>query len=121
MVGGLCVGLGILGAVLPLLPTTPFILLASACFMRGSPRFHHWIIHHPTFGTFIRDWQEKRALRRSVKHRAMALIVLSFTVSIYFSPFLWLKIALLIFAIVLLLWFVQLPVIEHLADDEENH
>ncbi len=89
--------------------------------MRGSERFHHWIHRHPTFGPLLTDWQQKRALRRSVKRKATVMIIVSFAFSIYCVSMEWLKIALLVFAIVLLLWFNRLPVIEHLADREENH
>ena len=61
--------LGIAGIVLPLLPTTPFILLASACFMRGSPAFHRWLHEHKTFGPMLENWHKHRAVTRKVKQR----------------------------------------------------
>ncbi len=121
LAGGISLLLGVLGIFLPLLPTTPFILLASACFMRGSPRFHAWIQHHAIFGPLLRDWQQKRALPRAVKRKGATMIVLSFAFSIYWVSQVWLKFALLVFAIVLLLWFTRLPVVEPLAEREENH
>ncbi|AYO19139.1 DUF454 domain-containing protein [Vibrio owensii] len=121
IVGGLCMILGIAGIVLPLLPTTPFILLASACFMRGSPAFHRWLHEHKTFGPMLDNWHKHRAVTRRVKQRGAIFIVLSFTVSILVAPIIWVKIALLVMLIVLLSWFMRLPVTELVADREENH
>ncbi|UTZ23128.1 YbaN family protein [Vibrio campbellii] len=119
--GGLCMMLGIAGIVLPLLPTTPFILLASACFMRGSPAFHRWLHDHNTFGPMLENWHKNRAVTCKVKQRGAFFIVLSFTVSIIVAPITWVKIALLVMLIVLLSWFIRLPVTELVADREENH
>ncbi len=113
--------LGIAGIVLPLLPTTPFILLASACFLRGSPIFHRWLREHKTFGPMLDNWHKHRAVTRKVKQRGAIFIVLSFTVSILVAPVIWVKIALLVMLIVLLSWFMRLPVTELVADREENH
>lgn len=60
-------GLGVLGIALPLLPTTPFLLLAALCFSRGSERIHQWLLSHPTLGPPILDWQNKRAIARRTK------------------------------------------------------
>ncbi|CAE6908300.1 Inner membrane protein YbaN [Vibrio sp. B1FLJ16] len=121
IVGGLCIVLGIAGIVLPLLPTTPFILLASACFMRGSPKFHQWLHNHRTFGPILYNWNKNKAVDAKVKQRGTVFIALSFTFSILVAPVIWVKIVLLVMAIVLLSWFMRLPVIELVADSEENH
>lgn len=113
--------LGIIGIFLPLLPTTPFILLASACFMRSSPVFHRWLHQHNTFGPIITHWHQHRAISRKVKARGAVCMVLSFSFSIWIVPHFWLKIGLVVMLVVLLSWFIRLPVIEHLADSEENH
>ena len=69
--GGLVLGLGLLGVVLPVLPTTPFLLLAAACFARSSPRLHGWLLNHPTFGPPIRNWEEHGAISRKAKRFAV--------------------------------------------------
>ncbi|MBX3020080.1 MAG: YbaN family protein [Bdellovibrionales bacterium] len=66
-IGWLSFALGILGIFLPLLPTTPFMILAAACFSKGSPRFHTWILNHPLFGPPILDWRRNRAIRPRYK------------------------------------------------------
>ncbi|MCG3729858.1 YbaN family protein [Vibrio cincinnatiensis] len=121
IVGGLSLCLGILGIVLPLLPTTPFILLASACFLRGSPKFYHWLHHHPLFGPILANWQQHRAVSKQVKRRGSVFILASFTFSIVIVPHLWLKILLFIALVVLIAWFVRLPTYELVANQSENH
>ncbi len=65
-------GLGLAGVVLPVVPTTPFLLLAAACFARSSPRLHGWLVAHPVFGPPIRDWQAHGAISRRAKTLALA-------------------------------------------------
>ncbi len=68
--------LGIAGVFLPLLPTTPFLLVSSYCFARSSPQMRHWLLNHRLFGRYLRDWEEQRGVRRSVKVLAVTLVVL---------------------------------------------
>ncbi|WP_165862858.1 YbaN family protein [Vibrio sinensis] len=121
MVGGLSLCLGFLGIFLPVLPTTPFVLLASACFMRSSPKFHNWLIQHKTFGPIIDNWSQHRAVSIKVKQRGILVMVASFCFSIWIVPQVWLKISLVLMMVVLVTWFSRLPVVECLADREENH
>lgn len=65
--GWLFVALGVAGIALPLLPTTPFLLLAALCFSRGSKRMHHWLVNHPTLGPPIINWQTNRTITRKIK------------------------------------------------------
>ncbi len=112
---------GVLGIVLPLLPTTPFLLLASACFLRGSPKFYDWLHSHPTLGPILNDWQKHRALTAKIKRRAYVFILFSFLVSIIVAPILWVKAMLLVLLCTLLAWFSRIPVLDVVADKEENH
>ena len=75
-------GLGTVGAVLPLLPTVPFMLLAAFCFARGSEDVHQWLMEHPRFGGPIRDWLEHGAIGRDAKRWAMVAIGMSFVISL---------------------------------------
>lgn len=78
MLGWVSVGLGVIGMVLPLLPTVPFLLLAAVCFARSSARTHDWLMNHPRLGPPIEDWRAHGAIRRPVKRIALATIVGSF-------------------------------------------
>lgn len=73
-VGLLCVGLALLGAVLPLLPTTPFALLAAYAFAQSSPRLSRWIENHRLLGPLIDNWRRHRAISRRAKFAAMTVI-----------------------------------------------
>ena len=60
--GTICVGLGVLGVFLPVLPATPFLLLAAFCYGRGSNRFHHWLVNRSWLGRYIRNYQAGRGI-----------------------------------------------------------
>ena len=83
--GLLCVGLAYLGAILPGLPTTPWVLLASYCFARSSPRLERWLKRSPIFGRLLHDWETHRGIRRPVKIVAVCLVVTVVSLSIAFG------------------------------------
>ena len=80
--GLFCVGLALIGVFLPLLPTVPFLLLASFFFARSSERLHSWILAHPTFGPMIDDWNSHGAIRPRAKRLATLSIALVFGLSL---------------------------------------
>jgi uncharacterized membrane protein YbaN (DUF454 family) len=81
IIGLICVGLGLVGIVLPLLPTTPFILLAALCFARSSQALHDWLLNNHTFGKMIRDWNSHRAISLKGKLAALFAMALSLVMS----------------------------------------
>ena len=81
--GSLALALGIVGVVLPGLPTTPFVLLAAACYAKASPRLHTWLLNHRLTGPMLRDWESDRSLTRRSKAIAVGSMLLMVSVSIW--------------------------------------
>lgn len=92
--GWLCVALAVIGIPLPILPTTPFLLLAAACFVRSSPRAHAKLLAHPRFGPLITQWQSSRTIPAWAKPRAILLVAVTFGISIAMVDVLGLRIML---------------------------
>ena len=108
--GTLFVLLGVLGIFLPVLPTTPLLLLAAACYGRSSRRIYHWLLQNPHFGPLIREWREHRSMPYRAKRRALLLIALSFGVSIvFFVPGWPAKLAMGVGWLLLSAWIVRIP------------
>jgi len=87
------VAIGAVAIFLPLLPTTPFLLLASFAFARSSERFHTWIMEHPRLGPPIHNWHNERAVQRGTKWAATGSISLAFAFSMAIGLALWILIA----------------------------
>ena len=85
--GGFFVGLAWLGFVLPGLPGTPFLLLASYCWVRSSPRLHRWLLGSRLFGPMLRDWRAHRAVRPGVKKTAAITMLMVVSISLAFGRF----------------------------------
>ena len=75
------VGLGAVGAVLPLLPTVPFLLLALFCFARGNPVWEQRLLAHPRYGPMLLDWRQRRAIPRRAKWAALVAMAISVVVT----------------------------------------
>ena len=84
--GTLSLGLGILGIVLPILPTTPFLLLAAICYSRSSERFYVWLLTNRMFGQYIRDWRENKGLTIGMKLWVIFVLVGTMSISIFIVP-----------------------------------
>lgn len=102
--GSLFFILGLVGVLLPILPTTPFMILSAACFAESSPRFHQLLLNNRWFGEDLQRWERNKTMKRTTKKRATWVIVISFTLSI---SILWehTMVQLLLFCLALVLLF----------------
>jgi uncharacterized protein len=99
VIGSLAVVLAILGIFLPLLPTTPFLLLASACYVRGSERLHRWLLNNRLFGEYLRNIEEKRGMPLKGKIVTLTLLWISIAYSAWSVGPVALKVMLLAIAV----------------------
>lgn len=97
-IGWLSVALGVIGIFLPVLPTTPFFLLAAACFARSSQRFYDWLVMHPILGPWFRDYLEGNGIPRKAKIYSIATMWLSIGISCWLVPLPWARLGMLISA-----------------------
>ncbi len=81
--GTISVGLGLMGIFLPVLPTTPFLLLAAACYVHSSPKFYRWLVTNKLFGKYISNYQEKKAIPLKVKITALILLWTTILLSVF--------------------------------------
>lgn len=108
--GVLFVLLGIAGALLPVLPTTPFMLLAAACFARASTRFYNWLLNNPVFGPTVLEWRRHHSIPWRIKITAIVLMGITLSVSIvFFVPWLELQIALALGGVALGIYLYRIP------------
>lgn len=99
ILGAVSLGLGVTGMFLPVLPTTPFLLLTAWCWLKGSPRLYAWLMSQPRLGPYIRDFQEHRCISRKVKVISVSTLWVTVTVSIVLVHPLWLRILLAAIAV----------------------
>ncbi|MEX1170569.1 MAG: YbaN family protein [Chloroflexota bacterium] len=110
--GTVALALGVMGIVLPLLPTTPFLLLAAACYARGSPRLHGWLMNNRFLGEYIRDYRERTAIKRNIKIFAVAMLWLFIGISILAVEAVWLRVLLAAIAVAVTAHIVRLRTIK---------
>ncbi|MGH1460432.1 MAG: YbaN family protein [Neptuniibacter sp.] len=87
LTGYLCVLLGIIGILLPLVPTTPFLLVATFCFSRSSERLHQYLINHPVFGKLIQDWEAYGVIPYRIKLLSTTMMLLMVSYPLIFKTF----------------------------------
>jgi uncharacterized membrane protein YbaN (DUF454 family) len=97
--GLMFVGIGAVGAVLPLLPTVPFLLLALFCFARGNPVWEQRLLDHPTYGPLLLDWRQRRAIPRRAKWAALIAMGVSVGVTAFTAGWPWILIPLGVMAL----------------------
>lgn len=97
--GIICVALGALGIVLPVLPTTPFLLLAAWLFLKSSNRLRTWLIEHKIFGKYIENYILYKAIPLRAKITSITFLWATILISIYIVEPIWLKILLFFIAI----------------------
>ena len=83
--GSLFVGLGAIGVIVPGLPTTPFLILAAACYIRSSQRLYDWLISNKRFGPYLKDYREGKGIPRKAKRVAVVMIVVFVSFSVVFG------------------------------------
>ncbi len=111
IVGGLlCVGLAVLGWILPIVPATPFLILAAWCFAHSSPRLHRWLIGNRLFGRYLRDYEEGRGLPWTWKAGSLLLVWGSVAVSaVFIARTAWLRLLLVAMALGTTWYTLRLP------------
>lgn len=91
----MALALGIIGMVLPLLPTTPFLLLAVYCYARSSERVHRWLLSNRVFGRHLQDYASGRGVSRSLKAGVLVLLWVVIVLSaVFFVPWIWARVLL---------------------------
>jgi hypothetical protein len=96
-IGTIFVGIGIIGIFIPILPTTPFLLLAAACYARSSTRFYNWLINNKLIGTYIKNYREGKGVPIRVKVFTILLLWITILFSVFFILLIsWIKIILII-------------------------
>jgi uncharacterized membrane protein YbaN (DUF454 family) len=110
LLGSLCLVLGVIGAFLPLLPTTPFVLLAAICFSRGSERAHKWLLRNRWFGPLLTQWEQDRSIDPATRVKAIGLMWVALSVTgIWFATAWYLRGILFLTGALVTLYLMSLP------------
>ncbi|WP_421681546.1 YbaN family protein [Stutzerimonas urumqiensis] len=106
-IGWLAVALGVIGIFLPVVPTTPFLLLAAACFVRSSRRFYDWLVNHPWLGRWLRDYLEGNGIPLRGKIYAIVTMWISIGISCWLVPLFWARAGMLTSAVLVTLYLLK--------------
>ncbi|RBO83947.1 hypothetical protein DFP76_103221 [Marinomonas aquiplantarum] len=116
LLGWLSLITGIIGIYLPLLPTTPLVLLAAWCFSKSSKRFHSWLINHKFFGPIVRDWQSEDGIPKRSRNRAIIFMWLGMSISMLIVYRFWATVGLISIGVCVSIYLLRLPLREDLQD-----
>ena len=109
LLGWFFILLSVIGLLLPILPTTPFLILALTLFANSSPKFHQMLLNHRWFGPVLNQWEDNKTVTRPIKIRAVLLVLFSFAISIFLVREYWmLQVMLVIIASILLFYICRL-------------
>jgi len=108
IIGSVSLALGTLGIFLPVLPTTPFLLLTAYFYLRSSERLYHWLLHHKVFGKYIHDYIKYRSIPLKTKILALVLLWPSIIVTLFFIPLWPVKIMLVVIASIVTVYIIRL-------------
>jgi hypothetical protein len=109
VVGTASLALGVIGIVLPILPTTPFLLVTAACYARASTRLYRWLIGQRSLGPVITEWRRSRSLPPGVKTRALLVVAMTFSLSVILVDVLALRVGLVATGVVLAAFLYRIP------------
>lgn len=109
IVGWLAIVLGVIGIFLPLLPTTPFLLLAAACFARSSEKFHHWLLNHKYLGPYIHLYLDGKGIPLRAKYYIISVLWITMGISIFIVPIIYAKVTLVLIASGVTIYLLRLP------------
>ncbi|MFN0178416.1 MAG: YbaN family protein [Gemmatimonadales bacterium] len=108
--GHVLVLLGVIGAFVPLMPTTVFLIMAASCYARSSERLYRWLLEHPWFGPVLRDWIEHRSMRARPKVIAIGTIVVAFALSFFAIPLTWVRVVHVGIGLALVGYLLRIPI-----------
>ncbi len=109
VVGTASLVIGVVGIFLPVLPTTPFLLVTAACYARASTRLYAWLLGQKSLGPIISEWRRSRSFPPGVKTRALVMVIITFAVSIILIDSLVVRVVLLVVAAILLTFLYRIP------------
>jgi uncharacterized membrane protein YbaN (DUF454 family) len=118
VLGSLALFLGIIGIMIPVLPTTPFLLLAAFFYLRSSENLYGWLINHKTFGSYIHNYMTYRAVKKSTKIGALITLWISLSISIVLVEKFWLKIFLFLIGTAVSIHLLKLRTLEEIQTEE---
>ena len=110
--GWISLTLGVIGIVLPLLPTTPFVLLAAACFAKSSPRFHKWLLTHKFFGPIIENFKSGKGIPKKIRNTTIVFIWLTMGISMVVIATVWSTVLLVTIGVSVTIYLLRQPVYE---------